>query len=150
MIRFSLKCPNDHGFESWFQSGEAYEKLRAAGHVTCPVCASADIEKALMAPAVTTARRQQAPEPVASDNSAVPVASATSELESRLQALRAHVEANSDYVGRDFATQARQMHLGERPERLIHGEAKPAEARALLEDGIAIAPLPFVPSRRTN
>ena len=149
MIRFSLKCRNAHGFESWFQSGDAYEKLRACGHVTCPVCASADIEKALMAPAVSTARRQQAPEPAAAD-SAVPVASATSELESRLRALRAHVEANSDYVGRDFVTQARQMHEGALPERPIHGEAKPAEARALLDDGIAVAPLPFVPSRRTN
>lgn len=149
MIRFSLKCRNAHGFESWFQSGDAYEKLRACGHVTCPVCASADIEKALMAPAVSTARRQQAPEPAAAD-SAVPVASATSELESRLRALRAHVEANSDYVGMEFAREARAMHAGEAPERPIWGEAKPEEAKALIEDGVPVAPLPFGPPRKTN
>ena len=148
MIRFSLKCRNDHGFDSWFQSGAAFDTLRAAGHVTCPICGETEVEKALMAPALAPARRRSTPE--AAEEAPVPVAQPSDTLEAKLRALRAHVEANSDYVGRDFVSQARQMHLGELPERPIHGEAKPAEARALLEEGIAVAPLPFIPSRRSN
>jgi hypothetical protein len=73
-----------------------------------------------------------------------------SDLEKRITALRAELEANSDYVGSDFASQARAMYLGEIPDRAIHGEAAPAEAKALIEDGVPILPLPFIPGRKTN
>lgn len=132
MIKFSLKCTRDHGFESWFQSGTAFDTLHARGLVACPICGATDVTKALMAPAVSTA-----PTPPA-------------DLPERIKALRAEVEAHSDYVGADFATQARAMYLGDIPDRPIHGEAALTEAKALIDDGVPILPLPFMPSRKAN
>jgi hypothetical protein len=142
MIRYSLKCAQAHEFESWFQSAQAYESLLSAGHVTCAVCGSADVEKLLMAPAVRPARK------AASAPSAL--SQAVSEKEQALAALRAQVEANSEYVGMNFASEARAMHDGTSPERAIYGEAKPEEARKLIEDGVPVAPLPFLPRRKAN
>ncbi|MCC5985135.1 MAG: DUF1178 family protein [Rhodobacteraceae bacterium] len=152
MIRFSLECSHGHCFESWFQSNAAFDRLCAAGQVTCPVCDDTRVRKALMAPAVAKGKAAgrpagdtDAPQPMAA-----PMAAANPQLEAKLRALRAHLEAHSSYVGKDFARQARQMHLGEVPEAPIHGEARIDEARALIEDGVPVAPLPFLPTRKTN
>lgn len=145
MIRYSLTCSADHGFDSWFADAAAYEALRKAGHVTCPVCGTGSVEKALMAPSVRPARKA-----AAAEQPAGPLSAPGSEIEEKLAALRRHVEAHSDYVGMNFAAEARKMHEGALPERPIHGEAKPEEARALIEDGIPVAPLPFRPTRKQN
>ncbi len=136
MIRFTLKCDQDHSFDSWFQSGEAFEKLRAAGMVACAQCGSAKVAKSLMAPAVRT-------------ETARPLA-AKSEQETAIEKLRQEVEANSDYVGVRFAEEARKMHDGDAPARSIYGEAKPEEAIKLLEDGVPVVPLPFASRKQTN
>jgi len=149
MIRFLLKCDKDHRFESWFASNAAFAQLQASGHLSCAICGSATVEKALMAPAVATTAAKPAP----TDTPAPKIQSMAvpdPQLAARLQALRDHVEANSSYVGSEFVKQAREMHLGDLPERPIHGEARIDEARALLEDGIPVAPLPFLPTRKTN
>ena len=138
MIRYALTCAKDHAFESWFQSASAYDVARAAGHVTCPLCGSDKVEKALMAPAVKPAR------------SAAKLSPPDHPAAEAIAALRAEVEANSDYVGLNFAAEARKMHEGDIPARAIYGEAKWEEARALLEDGIPVAPLPFTPKRKAN
>lgn len=141
MIRFSLKCDKDHGFESWFPSGQAFETLKAQGHVACPVCGSATVEKALMAPAVVAAPRgEERPALTAPANP----------VEEALAALRRQVEENSEYVGMNFATEARRIHSGDAPERAIHGEARAEEARKLIEEGVPVAPLPFLPARKVN
>lgn len=137
MIRYTLSCSSDHRFDSWFASAAAYDALAAAGHVACPVCGATKVEKALMAPAVATSDKPDLKRPA-------------SEIEEALAAMRAHVEANSDYVGLNFVAEARKMHAGEVPERSIYGEAKPEEARALLEEGVPVAPLPFMPPRKAN
>lgn len=138
MIRFTLACDQGHSFDSWFKSGAAFDALRAAGHLECPICGTTRVDKALMAPAV------------AKPSPAAPLASPTPELEARLRALRAHLDAHSDDVGRDFAAEARRMHLGEVPERPIHGQARLDEARALIDDGVPVLPLPFPPSKTRN
>lgn len=137
MIRYDLTCDKGHAFDSWFASAAAYDRLAVAGHVACPDCGSVQVSKALMAPAVTrgTGRALTAPR---------------DPREEALAELRRQVEENSDYVGLTFAQQARDMHEGRIPERAIHGEAKIEDARKLLEDGIPVAPLPFVPARKTN
>lgn len=141
MIRYDLTCPKGHDFDSWFQSAEAYDALRAAGHVTCAVCGSTEVDKRIMAPAVRPARKAgEKPKLKEPQN----------DLEAAMAELRRQVEANSDYVGMNFAAEARRMHEGEIEERAIYGEAKAEEARALLEDGIPVAPLPFVPKRQSN
>ncbi len=148
MIQYALKCSNGHGFDSWFQSADAYEKLAKAGMVTCAQCGCTSVEKAIMTPRVRTARTAVGKAPqVPADSDVVP---SKAEVERVLKELRAKVESHSDYVGRDFAREARKIHLGEAPERPIYGEAKVEEVRTLIEDGVPVAPLPFVPSRKSN
>lgn len=141
MIQFSLKCGNDHRFDSWFQSSAAFDKLAQAGMVTCAVCGATSVSKAVMAPRIAQGRVDVADsEPATAKPSPAQM----------LDALRAHVEANADYVGTGFAAQARAMNDGSAPERAIYGEARADEAKSLIEDGIPIAPLPFIPRRKTH
>lgn len=142
MIRYTLKCDNDHRFDSWFSSAEDFDRLKAAGHVSCPECGDSAVEKSLMAPGVRTARKAAEPEPALSQPA--------TEAEAALAKLKAEVESNSDYVGMNFAAEARAMHDGDVPLRSIYGEAKPAEAKALIEEGVPVAPLPFTPTRKAN
>ena len=135
MIRYTLKCADDHSFESWFGSSDDYQTLRDRGLVTCPECGSSKVEKSLMAPKVSPARKAGAVAKSKADE---------------IAKLKAHVEANSDYVGMNFVKEARKMHDGETEERSIYGEAKPEDAVKLIEDGIPVAPLPFVPKQKTN
>lgn len=134
MIRYNLKCEQNHMFDSWFQSAGAYETLQTTRQLACPECGSTRIDKALMAPGVKGPAQE------------VDVI----QKEHPLAKLRQVIEANSDYVGNDFATQARAMHEGEKPHRPIYGEAAPVEVKSLVEDGVSVAPLPFIPKAKTN
>lgn len=144
MIRFSLRCEAGHGFESWFASGAGFEALLAAGRVGCPVCGAVSVTKDMMAPAVRPARRD------VTERGAGVLSEPGSEVEAALVALKKQIEANSDYVGMNFVTEARRIHEGLAPERAIHGEAKPEEARRMIEEGLPVAPLPFVTGRKVN
>lgn len=170
MIQYSLKCTDGHSFDSWFQSAAAFDKLAAAGLVSCAVCGGAQVEKAIMAPRVRPGRKAvsavgepepqitapAAPVPVPSTAPATPPAGPgllsrpSGEVEQAIADLRKKVEENSDYVGGSFVQEARAMHLGEAPERAIHGEAKLEDARELIEEGVPVMPLPFRPGRKTN
>ncbi len=138
MIRYALTCAEGHDFESWFASAAAFDDLTARGLVSCGICGGSKVSKALMAPAVT---QTDAPRPLRNPRS---------EAEQALAALRREIEEKSEYVGADFASEARRMHDGDTPERAIHGEARPEEARRLIEDGVPVAPLPFLPRTKTN
>jgi hypothetical protein len=153
MILYSLKCAASHDFDSWFRSSEAYEALKSAAQITCPICGSADVQKILMAPAIRTARKAaaQVPMPDAATQPAPrPLSQPASPIEEAFAAMRRQVEENSEYVGLNFAAEARRIHDGATPARAIYGEAKPDEARQLIEDGVPVAPLPFMPARKTN
>ena len=147
MIVFDLLCaPSGHVFEAWFASSDAFETQRAGGLVHCPICASRDIGKALMAPNI----------PAKSNQRAVAVASGkTPDAKTMLAALakaQAAALENSSWVGRNFATQARAMDAGEIDKASIHGEASHSEVKSLIEDGIEIAPLPLpvIPPNQSN
>lgn len=161
MIRYTLKCASDHSFESWFQSADACDGLVAKAMVACPHCGSTEVRKTLMAPALRPTRKASAGADTASQTgpepSTAPAARTTGPLstpapglETALAALRREVEKNSEYVGMSFVTEARRIHAGNAPERAIHGEAKPHEARRLIEDGVPVTALPFLPTRKTN
>lgn len=137
MIRYALRCDKGHDFDSWFRSSEGFETMRDAGQVSCAQCGSTSVEKALMAPSVPAEQK-------------APLDAPRNPSEAALEKLREHVEKNSDYVGLRFADEARAMHEGERPGRAIHGEAKPEDARKLIEDGVPVAPLPFIPRQKAN
>ena len=138
MIRYTLSCDKDHRFDSWFQSSNAFDALALGGHLSCAVCGSVVVTRAMMSPSVPAKGR-------ASD-----LKTSSSDAEKALTKLRKDVEDNSDYVGPSFADEARKMHDGDAPERAIWGEANFADAKKLIEDGIPVAPLPFMPKRKTN
>ncbi len=143
MIRFALKCENDHRFESWFQSGAAFDTLVARDLVGCPTCGATAIQKDLMAPKVTA-------KPSAEEEPRSMASAPDPELADAIKKLRDHVEKTSDYVGPDFAREARAMHEGDVPHRPIYGEVKAEEAKRLVEDGVPAIPLPFTPRQKTN
>lgn len=142
MIRYTLQCDDGHSFDSWFASASAFEALDKAGHLSCTVCGSTAVKKSLMAPRVSTAQKDDTTLPVLSEPQ--------SDREKAVEAMRAHVETHSDYVGKDFATQARAMHDGEAPERAIHGVARLDQAKKLVEDGVPVVPLPFAPKQKLS
>lgn len=154
MIRYALCCTEGHGFDSWFQSAAAFDRLAAAGLNHCPVCGSTQTEKVLMAPALAMAGNAdgggaESGGAEAGGAEAAP-AKADARLEELIAGLRRQIEEGSDYVGKNFAAEARRMHEGEEPARSIWGEARGDEVLRLLQDGVPVAPLPFIPRRKTN
>ena len=152
MIRYTLNCEKNHQFESWFQSAEAFDKLSRAGMVVCVQCGSAQVEKTLMSPSVRSGRKAANPasEVGAPLATAHPLSEPKTSLEAALAVMRRQIEQNSEYVGMNFAAEARAIHDGDKPNRAIYGEARADEARRLIEDGVPVSPLPFMPKRKTN
>ncbi|MBT7908591.1 MAG: DUF1178 family protein [Marinovum sp.] len=147
MIQYSLKCDQDHSFDSWFQSAAAFDKLLKAKMVTCAICGTSSVQKAIMAPRVNKSGAASEPDEKPQKN---PLSAPPDPAQQALKELRKHIETNADYVGDNFAAEARAMHDGSAPERSIYGAAQPDEAKQLLKEGIPVAPLPFMPGRKTN
>lgn len=150
MIVFELECAaHRHRFEGWFGSSEEFAAQQARGLVTCPQCGSADVVKAPMAPAVPRKGNQREPARPTARPTAGPTATGAAlpgearEVMEKLAALQAEALRDSRYVGESFAAVSRAMHYGEQDTATIHGQASLAEAKELLEEGIALMPLPF-------
>ena len=135
MIRYALVCEAEHPFEAWFGSSTDYDGQLARGLVECPFCASRDVRKQIMAPALAGTKARSEPSPEAQ-------AKMRSMMMETMGKVRAHVESTFDYVGDTFAREARAIHEGRSEERGIYGEASPREVKALAEDGVKVAPLP--------
>jgi hypothetical protein len=152
MIRYNLHCDRGHAFESWFQSSSAYDSQVKRKLVTCPDCGSAKVEKAIMAPRIASkkGREKTAPAPAeaAAPESTALMMAQERELRAKLKELRDHIVKNADNVGERFPSEARKMHYGEIEHRPIYGEASPDEARALIEEGVEVSPLPVLPDDR--
>ena len=149
MIVFDLKCGGQgHVFEAWFGSSADYEDQRSRGLLSCPLCGDMQVTKAVMAPAVApkgNSRTVPALQP-RTDEAPVAVTGDQARLRELMQTLaqaQTKVLEGSTWVGRDFAEQARAMHYGEQDRSSIHGEVAPDEARALISEGVEVAPLPF-------
>ena len=165
MILYDLKCRKDHVFETWFRDSSAYEEQVAAGAIACPTCGSRKIEKALMAPRLGRSGRNRdargnargdAPGDAASHKPpggsdrkmatrAVKETAETAELMGHLRELRKKVEENCDYVGGEFAEEARKIHYGEENPRNIYGETSDEQAKELHEEGVTFNRIPWAP-----
>lgn len=156
MIRYDLRCSQDHAFDGWFRDSAAFDKLATAGMVECPACGGTQVSKRLMAPAVVKApgvkgRPERLPPQPAAPPKAPPAPPAPvpvpvpAQVMAVLQRMRAEVEKHCDYVGKDFAEEARRIHRGESERAGIYGETTDAEAEALQEEGIEFARMPWVP-----
>ena len=163
MIRYALRCERDHTFESWFQDSAAYDQQVKRKLVSCPVCESVAIEKAIMAPRIVGKKGRERAEPA--EQAAAPAAAAAApaaaaaeatplvmtqepELRAKLKELRDHIVKNADNVGDHFPNEARKMHYGEIEHRPIYGEASPEEAKSLIDEGVEVSPLPVLPEDR--
>jgi hypothetical protein len=165
MIRYALNCDEGHSFESWFQNSTTYDKQTKRSLVSCPVCGSTKVEKAMMAPSLASSSassladvdppspapsKTAPPQPTASlpTPPKSPVAMmlpSERELRQKLKELRDHLTKNASYVGPRFPEEARKIHYGETEHRSIYGEASPDEAKELHEEGIEFHPLPNLP-----
>lgn len=138
MIRYSLSCDRAHEFEGWFAGSADFDRQVERGLVSCPVCNSLHVTKALMAPSVSTARKQDEIRSLAMDT-------AQKAVLTKVKETLAEIRANTEDVGARFPEEARKIHYGEADQRGIIGQATVQEAKALVEEGIDIAPLPVIP-----
>lgn len=138
MIRYALVCDQNHGFEAWFASSSDYDDQSGRGLVECPFCASKQVRKQVMAPAVAGTRRSANAEPDA-------IKAMHTMMMQAVREVRAHVEDNFEYVGDTFAREARAIHEGRSEKREIYGEATPSDIRRLKDDGVPCLPLPDLP-----
>ncbi|RDV03826.1 DUF1178 family protein [Undibacter mobilis] len=152
MIKYALACDKGHTFESWFADSAAYDKQAKRGLVTCPVCNSAKVEKAIMAPRLSGTRKRAKTHDIetpAPDKAPVAMMSPIEmELRTKLKELREHITKNADNVGEKFPEEARKMHYGETEHRSIYGVASFDDAKELAEEGIDVHPIPALPDER--
>jgi hypothetical protein len=154
MIRYQLRCAEGHTFEGWFSSSRGYEAQAKSKQVMCPVCGTAEVEKAIMSPRVARGRSRKRAAAVEAPAVTPPARTGGPQhmlngeqrnLLSQMRKLRDEMLAKSDYVGPRFAEEARRIHNDEAPERGIHGEATPEEVAELKEEGVEIYPVPVLP-----
>lgn len=134
MIVYDLKCEKDHVFEAWFPDSGAFDRQRRRGDVTCPVCGSSKIDKALTAPNIGSSRQEAAAQEIGR----------VAQMRQALTKLRQHIETNCEYVGPKFAEEALKIHYGETEKRDIYGEASEAEAESLKDEGVEFARIPWL------
>jgi hypothetical protein len=148
MIKYSLICEDEHSFESWFSDSASFERQAGDGLVACPICHSPRVHKALMAPAVIGAKKADA-QPKAPGEPAPANVALIDDRHRRLREmaaqLRQEIFAKTDDVGRRFPEEARAIHAGDAPFRSIRGQATTAEARALIDEGVGVLPVPPAP-----
>ena len=141
MIVFDLRCTNEHVFEAWFADNEAFEKQRDGGKVDCPVCGDRKIEKAPMAPNIAIGKAGKRP----NSEKAAKETEAMAQVLNACRTLQKEIERTSDYVGPQFAEEARKIHYGEAGKRNIYGEATDKEAKELTDEGVPVAAIPWLP-----
>jgi hypothetical protein len=137
MIVYSLQCTSGHQFDGWFRDSATFDAQTAGHEVSCPVCGSVEVAKALMAPAVRSSKKRETVQ-------ATEVAEAQAAVMQALKAVRREVETNCDYVGTQFAEEARRIHYGEADKRGIYGEASADQAAELADEGIEVGQVPWV------
>lgn len=157
MIRYALRCECGHAFDSWFSDSAAYDAQHARKLVTCPLCESSNVEKAIMAPRLArkgrtdnrdAAENRPVPQPPVERLAPLMMAPQERELVAKLRELREHVTRTAENVGSNFPLEARKMHYGDIEQRAIYGEATSEEAQALVEEGVEVLPLPVLPDER--
>jgi len=148
VIRYNLICSEGHEFESWFSNSRACDMQLKRKLVTCPVCESAKVQKAIMAPGLIGAKEKSEPAVDGKQQAAILLSEKDREARALLKSLRDHVTKNAEHVGPQFPKLAREMHHGEIERRSIYGDARPDEVRSLLEEGVEVHPLPILPEDR--
>jgi len=150
MILYRLQCHASHDFEAWFRDGASFDRQAAAGDVTCPYCGTTKIAKAPMAPRLAGGLRGSEAQPARQTPAEARASEVAAKILQAVEGIRERVEETCDYVGDEFADEARRIKKGEAEERDIYGEATTAEAEELDDEGIQVFRLPFVRRRKKN
>ena len=152
MIHYDLRCSEGHDFDGWYKDSAAFDRLAKRHMLECPHCGDTKVQRALMRPAVAKGQSLPAPMPQSApppqqpaQQEAVAAGPMPAQMRAMLQKMRAEVEKNCDYVGPQFAEEARKMHRGESDKRGIYGETSPEQAESLAEEGIEFNRIPWVP-----
>ena len=157
MIRYALVCDRKHEFEIWFNNSADYVKQSKRKLVTCPVCDTTNVDKAIMAPAISSGRKRKpspasevttAPAPQPENAPVAMLSPQETEFRAKLKELRDHLTKNADNVGKKFPDEARKMHYGDIEHRSIYGEASTEDAKKMLDEGIEFHPLPVLPEEK--
>ena len=139
MIKYNLKCENNHNFDAWFSDSSNFEEQNKKNLIFCPKCNSTTIEKNIMAPNIGSKKQ-----------SYINALKIEKNYEKIIKNVRKHVEKNFEYVGDKFADEARAIHYGEKEEREIYGETSVEEAVDLIEEGVDVSPIPGVDPKLKN
>ena len=139
MIKYNLKCENNHNFDAWFSDSSNFEEQNKKNLIFCPKCNSTKIEKNIMAPNIGS-KKQSYTNALKTEKN----------YEKIIRNVRKHVEKNFEYVGDKFADEARAIHYGEKEEREIYGETSVEEAVDLIEEGVNVSPIPGVDPKLKN
>jgi len=139
MIKYNLKCENNHNFDAWFSDSSNFEEQNKKNLIFCPECNSTKIEKNIMAPNIGS-KKQSYTNALKNEKN----------YEKIIKNVRKHVEKNFEYVGDKFADEARAIHYGEKEEREIYGETSVEEAVDLIEEGVNVSPIPGVDPKLKN
>jgi hypothetical protein len=131
MILFDLRCANGHDFDAWFRDGATYDRQAEAGAISCAICGDTEVSKALMTPAVASGPKRDERH--------------AAKILKTLRAVQQHIQSNFDHVGRQFPEEARKIHYGEAEKRSIYGEATQAEAKELVDEGVEVSQVPWLP-----
>ena len=135
MIKYNLKCQNEHEFESWFSNSEEFEKLKNKGLLECIYCNSKKIKKSIMSPMISSSRNKK-------DSSEIN--EAFKNEKNKLLFLRKYIENNFDYVGKDLTKKVREFYYDKKSKKGIYGTASPEEREELAEEGIDLISIPWV------
>ena len=136
MIKYNLKCENDHEFESWFSNSNEFDKLKKKKLLECIFCSSKKIEKSIMAPMISGAKLKEEDEALF-DNKSL-------KQRNNLLKLREHVEKNFEFVGDKFSKKVREVFYDRKSKKSIYGTTTPEEREELAEEGIDLLSIPWV------
>ena len=136
MIKYNLKCQNDHEFESWFSNSKEYEKLNKKGLLECIFCPSKKINKSIMAPTILNSKEK--------DNEIKLIKKDFKDEKNNLINLRKYIEKNFDYVGKDFSKKVREVYYDKKSKKAIYGTTTPQEREELADEGIDLLTIPWV------
>ena len=136
MIKYNLKCHNDHEFESWFSNSKEFEKLNKKDLLECIICSSKKINKSIMAPTILNSKEK--------NNQTEMINKDFKDEKNKLLNLRKFIETNFDYVGKDFGKKVREVYYDKKNKKAIYGTTTPEEREELADEGIDLLSIPWV------
>ena len=135
MIKYNLKCHQDHEFESWFSNSEEFDKLNKKNLLECIYCSSKKINKSIMAPMITNSKKEEQIEIINAE---------FKKEKNELLKLRKYIEKNFDYVGKDFSKKVREVYYDKKNKKAIYGKATTEEKEELADEGIDLITIPWI------